>query len=29
MTVNARWRVTFGFDHCDARDVRIEDYHQG
>ena len=29
MTVNARWRVTFRFDHGDARDVRIEDYHQG
>lgn len=29
MTVNARWRVTFRFDHGDACDVRIEDCHQG
>lgn len=29
MTVNRRWRVTFGFESGDARDVTIEDYHRG
>ena len=29
MTVNARWRITFGFRGGNAGDVRIEDYHKG
>lgn len=29
MTVNGRWRMTFGFEAGDAREVAIEDYHTG
>jgi len=29
MTVNARWRVCFGFRDGDAHEVEIVDYHQG
>jgi len=29
MTVNARWRVCFGFRDGDAYEVEIVDYHQG
>lgn len=29
MTVNGRWRVTFGFADGDAHTVVIEDYHRG
>jgi proteic killer suppression protein len=29
MTVNARWRICFGFSKGDAFDVEIVDYHRG
>ena len=29
MTVNGRWRVTFGFADGDTHTVVIEDYHRG
>ena len=29
MTVNARWRICFGFRKGDAYDVEIVDYHRG
>ena len=29
MTINGRWRVTFGFADGDAHKVMIEDYHKG
>jgi proteic killer suppression protein len=29
MTVNARWRICFGFKDGDATDVEIVDYHKG
>ncbi len=29
MTINGRWRVTFGFADGDAHKVMIKDYHKG
>jgi proteic killer suppression protein len=29
MTVNARWRICFGFRQGDAYEVEIVDYHKG